>query len=431
MDTLKVIDAYQNCKSLKKIAAEFNLSEVKVRRILITAGLWRSKTSDAIKELLDQNLTVAEVAEKLCMTEKNVQAYMPYRKGTYDTENISDSAIRSRLYRFRCQTAAANQINHAPAEGTRYQIIRRNQAQTVHLHLALDIDGMSETESQILSNYAKVSSGITRDVLVPSTLTLHALHYLIQRAFGWQNSHLHHFALPQNVFISITESSFQTWRELCGVLFRFPDMPIDDLYWDNDYDGSVSIKSWMQQKYRGPYRYGGFGELHSTSQESLRGFISHFPQHTIAVGSDSIDDVCMRTGLGDPSTLLERLTIGDLMLSNGAAYIDHLPDDLAIGSPITSSLKYYYDYGDSWEVNISVIEDSPEAENHPEVAALERPLCIAADGLDVLENIGGVPGFCKFLTDLNNNTSRIQSSAQEIARTYGWTGKNRKVSSIV
>ena len=119
------------------------------------------------------------------------------------------------------------------------------------------------------------------------------------------------------------------------------------------------------------------------------------------------------------------------MLSNGAAFIDHLPDDLTISGPLTGSLKYYYDYGDGWEINISVIEDSPETESHPEVAAQEKPLCIAAYGLDVLENIGGVPGFCKFLTDLNNNTSRIQSSAQEIARTYGWTGKNRKVSSIV
>ena len=431
MDTSKVIDAYQNCKSLKRIAAELNLSEVKVRRILITAGLWRSKTSDAVKKLLDQNLTVAEVAEKLCMTEKNVQAYMPYRKGTYDAENMSDSAIRSRLYRNRCQTAVANQINHSPVKTDLAEIIRRNHSQTVHLHLVLNIDGMSDAESQIISEYANVSSGITRDILVPSTLTLHALHYLIQRAFGWQNSHLHHFALPHNVFTSHTKSSFQTWMELCGVLFRFPDMPIDDLYWDNDYDGSVSIKSWMQQKYRGPYLYGGSCELYSTSQKSLREFISHIPQVNSLAGRDSIDEVCLRTGLGDPTALLERLTIGDLMLSNGAAFIDPLPDDLAISGPLTSSLKYYYDYGDSWEVNIAVIEDSPEIENHPEVAVLEKPLCIAADGLDVLENIGGVSGFCKFLTALNSNTSRIKSSAQEIAHTYGWTGKNRKVSSIV
>ena len=431
MDTLKVIDAYQNCKSIKKIASELNLSEVKVRRILITAGLWKSKTSDAVKELLSQDLTVAEVAERLCMTEKNVQAYMPYKKGTYDTENMSDSAIRSRLYRDRCQTAVANQINHSPAKGTRHQIIRRKQVQTVHLHLAINIDGMSEMEFQILSEYAKVNSGITRDVLVPSTLSLHALHYLIQRAFGWQNSHLHHFALPHDVFTSLTESSFQTWKELCGALFRFPDMPIDDLYWDNDYDGSVSIKSWMKQKYRGPYRYGGSCELYSTSQESLRELISNHRQLTSDDGRDSIDDVCLHTGLGDPTSLLERLTIGDLMLSNGTSFIDHFPNDLAISSPLTNSLNYFYDYGDTWEVNISIIEDSLEAENHPEVAAEEKPFCIAADGLDVLENIGGVPGYCKFLTDLNGNTSRIQSSAQEIARTYGWTGKNRKVSGIV
>lgn len=431
MDSLKVIDAYQNCKSLKKIAAELNISEVKVRRILITAGLWRSKTSDAIKELLDQNLTVAEVAEKLCMSEKNVQAYMPYKKGVYDAENMSNSAIRSRLYRDRCQNAAANQINYSSVKADRTEIISRNHSQTVHLHLALNINGMSEIESQILSEYANVRSGITRDVLVPSTLTLHALHYLIQRAFGWQNVHLHHFALPHDVFTSLTESSFKTWKELCGVLFRFPDMPIEDLYWDNDYDGSASIKSWMQQKYRGPYYYGGSCELYSTSQESLRELTSNHRQPTSIYGGDSIDEVCVQTGLSDPTTLLERLTIGDLMLSNGTSFIDHFPDDLAISCPLTNSLNYFYDYGDSWEVNISIIEDSLEVENHPEVAAEEKPLCIAADGLDVLENIGGVPGYCKFLTSLNSNTSRIQLSAQEIARACGWTGKNRKVSSIV
>jgi len=431
MDSLKVIDAYQNCKSLKKIAAELNISEVKVRRILITAGLWRSKTSDAVKELLDQNLTVAEVAEKLCMSEKNVQAYMPYKKGTYDVENMSDSAIRSRLYRNRCQTAVANQINHSPAKGTSHQIIRRKQVQTVHLHLAINTEGIGETESQILSEYAKVNSGITRDVLVPSTLSLHALHYLIQRAFGWQNSHLHHFALPHNVFTALTESSFKTWSNLCGVLFRFPDIPIDDLYWDNDYDGTVSIKSWMLKKYRGPYRHAGSGELYATSQEALRKFISQFPQYDIAYDNDSVDDITQFTGLGDPNIILERLTISDLLLSNGIFSIDQLPNDLAISDPLTNSLKYYYDYGDSWEVTISVIADSLETENHPEVAAMEEPLCIAADGLDVLENIGGVPGFCKFLTALNSDIQRISLPTQEIARTYGWTGKKRNIANIV
>ena len=113
MDTMRVIEAYKECKSLKQIATDLHLSEVKVRRILITAGLWRSKTSDAIQELLDQNLSVAEVAEKLCITEKNVQAYMPYRKGAYSKEDASVSANRSRLYRERCQTAAANQVTRS------------------------------------------------------------------------------------------------------------------------------------------------------------------------------------------------------------------------------------------------------------------------------------------------------------------------------
>ena len=434
MDTQRVINEYQNCKSIKKIAANLNMSEVKVRRILITAGLWSSKTSDAVKELLDQNLTVAEIAQKLCMSEKNVQAYMPYKKGTYHAEELSVSAIRCQLYRERCQNAAANQVSYSPTSNNkkaRLTTIRRKQAQTVHLQLALNTSGLNDQESVILSKYGKAASGITRDVLVPSTITLHALHYLIQNAFGWQNSHLHHFALPDSAFAAWTDESFRMWCELCGVLFRFPELPIDDLYWDNDYDGSASIRGWFIQKYYGPYRYAGNCERYPDSQKFLKNFLEHFPALSEPGSDDNIDSVTRNTRFGDPNTLLERLTIGDLMLPDGSSAIEHMAEDLVSYDPITQSIKYYYDYGDSWEVTISIIADSPDAEDHPEVAALEEPICIAADGLDLLENIGGVPGYCKFLAALHGEKPRVKSEAQELARSYGWTGKNRNIARII
>ena len=57
------------------------MSTVKVRKILITEGLWESDTSIKIGNLLAQGLTTEEIAEKLYMSVKNVQAYMPYERG--------------------------------------------------------------------------------------------------------------------------------------------------------------------------------------------------------------------------------------------------------------------------------------------------------------------------------------------------------------
>ena len=51
------------------------MSTVKVRKILITEGLWESDTSIKIGNLLAQGLTTEEIAEKLYMSVKNVQAY--------------------------------------------------------------------------------------------------------------------------------------------------------------------------------------------------------------------------------------------------------------------------------------------------------------------------------------------------------------------
>ena len=60
-----------------------------------------------------------------------------------------------------------------------------------------------------------------------------AIHRL--RAFGWQNGHLHHFSLPEDVFAALTDNQFSTWAELAGVYFRFPTENYEDIYWDDDY----------------------------------------------------------------------------------------------------------------------------------------------------------------------------------------------------
>ncbi len=56
--------------------------------------------------------------------------------------------------------------------------------------------------------------------------------------------------------------------------------------------------------------------------------------------------------------------------------------------PITEKLIYSYDYGDGWEV------PDVSADILEEVTARHRPVCIAKDGIELVDDVGGIGGFC-------------------------------------
>ena len=117
MDELyqQIINIYKETGSVKKTAEELGTYPIKVRRVLITEGLWHSKTSEQVADLLAKGKSVAEIAEELVISEKNVQSYMPYSRGQYGGEDRSNEAIRSEEYRGRMQQAAKNQVTNTEA----------------------------------------------------------------------------------------------------------------------------------------------------------------------------------------------------------------------------------------------------------------------------------------------------------------------------
>ena len=258
----RITDEFKKGTPIKEIAKKIGISEVKVRRILITEGLWHSVTSDEIVKLVDEGLSTAEIADKLQKPLKTVQAYMPYSRGEYGLSQ-SYNAEQSKKFRERNRAFAKKQpvrnevmemkSNDIWKEKTGY-VGDGHKILKLHLELIADIDDEAE---HILKKYGKVKRAISRDILAPADMRLHNLHYAIQRAFGWQNSHLHNFAYPDEVFSQLTDNKLTKWLDLCGIYFRFPDGDNEDLYWDDDYDGSVSPKTWFKRKYIGPYYYGG------------------------------------------------------------------------------------------------------------------------------------------------------------------------------
>lgn len=290
-------------------------------------------------------------------------------------------------------------------------MITSNIPVAVKLHIELETKSVSEQTISILKKYAKMKNKISRDIIVPGDITLNALHYAIQKLFGWQNSHFHHFYLPDDVFNMVTQNKVKEWQKLCGIYFRFPDDDLDDRYWGSDYDSSVAFNSWLKKKYQGPYIYAGLGDYYFENQEKvqeLKTAISEFKIHpyfssieehkynenrVVKLEEATIDELESGITFEEPlNCLLERLFVVDYLFMPDKEYavmdeettdiieglnediemsicswkriLEKLPKgrldfDLAVEmstirmKPITNEIKYSYDYGDDWTVSIT------------------------------------------------------------------------------
>ena len=97
--------------SLQKIADDLALNPIKVRKLLITAGVYRSDIADAVQQTFqpfrttqDYRTTVSSTMAALHLSRPSVTSYLPYEKGVYfpeeaEAENISAGAERQRHYR--------------------------------------------------------------------------------------------------------------------------------------------------------------------------------------------------------------------------------------------------------------------------------------------------------------------------------------------
>jgi predicted DNA-binding protein YlxM (UPF0122 family) len=95
----EVVSAYEKEGSLKKVAKLFDVSEQKIRKILIDAGAYESDMSIQVKDLHKQGFSVEEIAGKLKVSKSAVSGYLPYTKGVYMGENPSSNAIKIRKCR--------------------------------------------------------------------------------------------------------------------------------------------------------------------------------------------------------------------------------------------------------------------------------------------------------------------------------------------
>ena len=102
---------YNSEMSLQAIADELGLSPIKVRKLLITAGVYESDVAEKVQDTFeeyratqDYKTAILSTANTLQLSKASVTSYLPYQKGVYfpstaDKEKISVGAERQRRYR--------------------------------------------------------------------------------------------------------------------------------------------------------------------------------------------------------------------------------------------------------------------------------------------------------------------------------------------
>lgn len=333
-----VAESYSKTGSFKKTAAELHISTAKVRKALLTAGVWTNDTAEEIAKLRSEHETWTDqqVADHMHISLNAVQMYTPYKMGPY--EGDSPSAKRMAEYRARNKRKASDadksrlevgdmitdvrkeqentekidvsavhdnsadivgadpfdipldnrswyeeEQRKAKEQGLPFAAVRHNDdpdakpfvddqffldyrlvepahdqerhpdVKAMKIRLSVDTEHMSAAELEMIEKEYGVKRGWTRDLIVPSYIPLHYLHYIIQRAFGFEDTADHLFQLDSEQFETITEESLRNYCRLCGVLFRFPFGNDEEMYWDDDYDARKSIRKWLKEKYEGAW----------------------------------------------------------------------------------------------------------------------------------------------------------------------------------
>lgn len=92
--------------SLRDVAAEFDITLLKVRKILITVGAYTTEISERVQELKRQGKTISEIIEITGLSRASVHSYLPYKKGIYNAKEMSLDAERCKKYRKRKSAVA-------------------------------------------------------------------------------------------------------------------------------------------------------------------------------------------------------------------------------------------------------------------------------------------------------------------------------------
>lgn len=336
----------------------------------------------------------------------------------------------------------------------------------IYLHLELDTGYCSKDDMQILKKYADIKHGstISREILVPEDMTIRALHYTIQRLFGWMGKYDYTMKLPDNIYDDITKEDPKRILELAGVLLKCPDgVEIDDEFFVSfDKTRPTDFENRFSEYYTGPYANFVSEEDYNTSNGDIESILDEIAGDNKS-NDEASDYMSNNIFTGDPekdeeirinaNKLLVRLKVSSVLAHEGyniSKGIDYLLNDTLSEYreikkyddnyeiqpnilPLTYKLIYEYDSNQKWRVNITMLKDfsvlvDDKGVSYDEIAKAKekvlesyKPYCIFCDGANAMEDVANLPGFCKFLTIIyESKDSKERNTMLKYARRRDW-----------
>ena len=101
-------------ESLRYVSREFDITHLKARKLLITAGAYSTVTSDYVNSLKNDGKNISEIMQATGLSRASVHSYLPYSKVIYNAKELSLNAERMRKYRERQE--AVKRINNCLEE---------------------------------------------------------------------------------------------------------------------------------------------------------------------------------------------------------------------------------------------------------------------------------------------------------------------------
>lgn len=274
---------------------------------------------------------------------------------------------------------------------------------------------VDEDVRRVLKRHGKVvGQTISRTFIVPDDMHLWALHYAMTTAFGFLNEHLHAFRLTDRDMMRVTGGRVSGWYDLVGRLFRSPYMDDEDEFWCEDYYKG-SFRNWRRRKYTGPYVYGGKCETFAYCRRSIEDNVDLDKEMVINYATDRtgkemfaglFDNEEAQPWFGVASRKERRLMRDlepDMLRTCFERDYNNVLQSLSIRQVMedyTTRLIWNYDFGDDWNVLLEFSQQMESKQAEMQCRELHRPVMIAADGLNLVEDAGSTVGFATLLLAL-------------------------------
>lgn len=117
----KLSAAFEESDSMRGLAEEMNITLLKLRKLLITAGAFTSDISTEVNELRKLGKSISEIMKITGLSRASVHSYLPYCKGLYNAEELSVNAERCRKYWHRKEMIS--RLQELPSEDNLWQAI--------------------------------------------------------------------------------------------------------------------------------------------------------------------------------------------------------------------------------------------------------------------------------------------------------------------